>query len=70
MKAPYEARAGCWCDGKCQPCPYHDGYEDGFEAALRRAVRCPKCDTWTLDAEDERWCGTHGVIPLPKEANR
>jgi len=30
-------------------------------------IRCPKCDVWTLPAEDERWCPTHGVIPLKGE---
>lgn len=28
-------------------------------------VKCEKCDTWTLPAEDERWCFVHGRIPLP-----
>lgn len=30
-------------------------------------VKCPQCDTWTLPADDERWCPEHGVIPLPSE---
>ena len=33
-----------------------------------RLVKCPQCDTWTLPAEDERWCSVHGPIPLKGEA--
>lgn len=32
---------------------------------MTRLVRCEKCATWTLPAEDERWCQVHGPIPLP-----
>ena len=35
-----------------------------------RLVKCPKCATWTLPAEDERWCSVHGVVPLTKEVKR
>ncbi len=34
-----------------------------------KLIKCPKCETWCLPADDERWCGEHGPIPLPgKEA--
>lgn len=36
---------------------------------MTRLVRCPKCETWTLPAEDERWCSVHGVVPLPATTN-
>ena len=29
---------------------------------MTRLVRCEKCETWTLPAEDERWCREHGVV--------
>ena len=30
-------RADCWCAQYRKPCQYHDGYEDGFDAATARA---------------------------------
>jgi len=38
---------------------------DGYEEQAMRLVKCTQCDTWTLPAEDERWCSVHGPIPLP-----
>lgn len=31
--SPEEARKGCYCEHIRKPCPYHEGYEDGYDAA-------------------------------------
>ena len=28
-----EARKGCWCETTRKPCPYHEGFIDGYDAA-------------------------------------
>ena len=34
--------------------------------AYARLVKCPKCDSWAIDREDERsCCSTHGPYPSP-----
>ena len=37
---------------------------------MTRLVKCDKCATWTLPAEDERWCPVHGPIPLTPNSVR
>lgn len=32
---PDEARKDCWCESYRKPCEYHEGYQDGYEAAQR-----------------------------------
>jgi len=59
-------RANTFVSLGMKPHPARDRGAD----AMTRLVRCEKCDTWTLPAEDERWCSEHGVVPLtPKPTN-
>lgn len=31
-------REDCWCADKRKPCSYHEGYDDGWEAAWDEAL--------------------------------
>lgn len=27
-------RVGCWCEHRAEPCPYHQGWSDGWDSAV------------------------------------